>query len=126
MTDQQHEPTQAGARPSRTQVVERYSGLARVAAGGGEPVDTPTDTQLDGCGSTAYGLSAAEMSVPVGALRASMACGNPVAVAELHPGDTVLDLGSGGGLDVLLSAARVGPSGHGEFSQWKHSLQRVR
>ena len=44
-------------------------------------------------------------------MRASLGCGNPVAVAELHPGETVLDLGSGGGIDVLLSARRVSPGG---------------
>jgi len=49
--------------------------------------------------------------VPESALRASLGCGNPVAVADLSPGETVLDLGSGGGLDVLLSARRVGRSG---------------
>jgi SAM-dependent methyltransferase len=49
--------------------------------------------------------------LPGDALAASLGCGNPVAVAELHQGETVLDLGSGGGIDVLLSARRVGPSG---------------
>ena len=49
--------------------------------------------------------------LPDAALLASLGCGNPVAVAELAEGDTVLDLGSGGGIDVLLSARRVGPSG---------------
>lgn len=49
--------------------------------------------------------------VPAEALLASLGCGNPVAVAELRPGETVLDLGSGGGIDVLLSAKRVGPDG---------------
>ena len=44
-------------------------------------------------------------------MRASLGCGNPVAVADLRPGETVLDLGSGGGIDVLLSARRVGPAG---------------
>jgi arsenite methyltransferase len=44
-------------------------------------------------------------------VRASLGCGNPVAVADLRPGETVLNLGSGGGIDVLLSARRVGPSG---------------
>jgi SAM-dependent methyltransferase len=50
-------------------------------------------------------------SVPPDALRASLGCGNPTALAELHPGEIVLDLGSGGGIDVLLSARRVGPRG---------------
>jgi SAM-dependent methyltransferase len=50
-------------------------------------------------------------SVPENALRASLGCGNPTALAKLNPGETVLDLGSGGGIDVLLSARRVGPSG---------------
>lgn len=49
--------------------------------------------------------------VPVGALAASLGCGNPTALAALEPGQTVLDLGSGGGIDVLLSAKRVGPTG---------------
>ena len=50
-------------------------------------------------------------SVPDAAALASLGCGNPTAVAELREGETVLDLGSGGGIDVLLSAARVGPTG---------------
>ncbi len=50
--------------------------------------------------------------LPDAAALASLGCGNPVAVAELRPGETVLDLGSGGGIDVLLSARRVGPTGH--------------
>nr|BBH87436.1 arsenite S-adenosylmethyltransferase [Thermosporothrix sp. COM3] len=49
--------------------------------------------------------------LPVTAALASLGCGNPTALAELHPGETVLDLGSGGGIDVLLSARRVGPTG---------------
>jgi SAM-dependent methyltransferase len=49
--------------------------------------------------------------VPDAALLASLGCGNPTAVADLHPGERVLDLGSGGGIDVLLSAKRVGPTG---------------
>jgi arsenite methyltransferase len=49
--------------------------------------------------------------VPADALRASLGCGNPTALAALNPGDVVLDLGSGGGIDVLLSARRVGPGG---------------
>jgi arsenite methyltransferase len=49
--------------------------------------------------------------LPAEALVASLGCGNPLAVADLQPGETVLDLGSGGGIDVLLSARRVGPTG---------------
>jgi SAM-dependent methyltransferase len=51
------------------------------------------------------------LDVPDGAALASLGCGNPTAVAELKPGETILDLGSGAGIDVLLSAKRVGPSG---------------
>ena len=54
-------------------------------------------------------LETAEL--PDGAVKASLGCGNPTALADLHPGETVLDLGSGGGIDVLLSARRVGPTG---------------
>ena len=49
--------------------------------------------------------------LPEAAVLASLGCGNPIAVADLHPGERVLDLGSGGGIDVLLSARRVGPTG---------------
>ena len=49
--------------------------------------------------------------LPGDAVLASLGCGNPTALAELHPGDVILDLGSGGGIDVLLSAQRVGPTG---------------
>src|ERR1700726_2836992 len=55
---------------------------------------------------------AAQMQqVPGAALQASLGCGNPTALAKLNPGEIVLDLGSGGGIDVLLSAKRVGPTG---------------
>ena len=69
------------------------------------------------CGATSEGdagglYSAIERAqLPEAAVLASLGCGNPIAVAELHAGERVLDLGSGGGIDVLLSAARVGPSG---------------
>lgn len=52
-----------------------------------------------------------QSELPAEAVAASLGCGNPTAVADLHPGERVLDLGSGGGIDVLLSARRVGPSG---------------
>jgi SAM-dependent methyltransferase len=61
-------------------------------------------------GSTLYSTLERE-ELPDAAVMASLGCGNPIAVAELHPGERVLDLGSGGGIDVLLSARRVGPSG---------------
>ena len=55
--------------------------------------------------------SAQATQIPEEALKASLGCGNPTALASLNPGETVLDLGSGGGIDVLLSARRVGPTG---------------
>jgi arsenite methyltransferase len=55
--------------------------------------------------------SSERAEVPAGAVEASLGCGNPTALAQLTPGDVVLDLGSGGGIDVLLSARRVGPAG---------------
>ena len=68
-----------------------------------------------GCGPDPIttGLYAREETavLPAEAVTASLGCGNPTALAELHPGDVVLDLGSGGGIDVLLSARRVGPTG---------------
>ena len=72
-----------------------------------------TTDALDQTEAFGSGLYAAteQGELPEAALLASLGCGNPVAVADLHPGETVLDLGSGGGIDVLLSARRVGPDG---------------
>src|SRR5213080_4005800 len=64
----------------------------------------PVSSNLYDAGETA--------ALPEGAVLASLGCGNPTALAELHAGETVLDLGSGGGIDVLLSAKRVGHTGH--------------
>jgi SAM-dependent methyltransferase len=90
-------------------IISRYSALARTALAGGDIADCDQDAFSDGrFGATAYDDSA---GVPDSALHASLGCGNPVAVADLQPGETVLDLGSGGGVDVLLSARRVGPAG---------------
>ena len=61
-------------------------------------------------GAELYGAADRD-ALPGAAKLASLGCGNPTAVAELHEGETVLDLGSGGGIDVLLSARRVGPTG---------------
>src|SRR5437870_3905394 len=63
----------------------------------------PITSNIYGCGETA--------ELPAEAVAASLGCGNPTALAQLVPGETVLDLGSGGGIDVLLSAKRVGPTG---------------
>jgi L-amino acid N-acyltransferase YncA/2-polyprenyl-3-methyl-5-hydroxy-6-metoxy-1,4-benzoquinol methylase len=94
------------AEQIRASVVSRYGRLAEAAAAGERVTDC-------GPGDTCFGPAAYddEVGVPEAALRASLGCGNPVAVAALNPGETVLDLGSGGGIDVLLSARRVGPAG---------------
>ncbi len=93
----------------RQAVRSRYGGLARVAQAGQAVTGCDPDAHAAG-GFGAAGYPDAG-GVPGGAVRASLGCGNPVAMADLHPGETVLDLGSGGGLDVLLSARRVGPAG---------------
>jgi SAM-dependent methyltransferase len=99
----------ADAGDVRDAVINRYSGMARTALAGGVPVDGEPDAFTGGCfGAAAYPDTA---DAPAAALRASLGCGNPLAVADLRPGETVLDLGSGGGLDVLLSARRIGPAG---------------
>jgi arsenite methyltransferase len=109
----------------REQVRARYAAAATkitVGAGDcgcGQPADCGCDSGCCGGAATAdepgFGaeLYAAldRDQLPDTALLASLGCGNPTAVAELHDGETVLDLGSGGGIDVLLSARRVGPSG---------------
>jgi SAM-dependent methyltransferase len=69
-----------------------------------------TEEQRASFGSSLYDASERE-ELPGSAVLASLGCGNPIAIAELREGETVLDLGSGGGIDVLLSARRVGPSG---------------
>jgi len=97
------------ARQTRARVTGRYGRLARAAAAGERVIDREPGAIADGCfGPAAYDDLA---GLPQGAVRASLGCGNPVAVASLQPGETVLDLGSGGGIDVLLSARRVGPAG---------------
>ena len=104
----------------RERVRERYAAAATtVKAGHGHASccdDSggccgPTVAEVDDTfGSVLYGAAHRD-SLPVAAVSASLGCGNPTAVAELQAGETVLDLGSGGGIDVLLSAKRVGPSG---------------
>jgi arsenite methyltransferase len=106
---------------TREHVRERYAAAAlkvldSTAGGccgtaGGDSCCGPATAEVEeGLGSQLY--SAAERAeLPGAAVEASLGCGNPLLVAQLNPGETVLDLGSGGGIDVLLSARRVGPTG---------------
>jgi SAM-dependent methyltransferase len=96
------------------QVRARYAEAA-VAAGARR---TDSDAQASCCGpdgSAVFGEilydATDRADLPEAAILASLGCGNPTAVADLRPGERVLDLGSGGGIDVILSARRVGPSG---------------
>src|SRR5499425_2857604 len=95
-------------------VREKYGQAAvRAASGKSSCCGTSPASSLDGCDpitSNLYGDGEAS-AIPEEALKASLGCGNPTALAELNPGEIVLDLGSGGGIDVLLSARRVGPTG---------------
>jgi len=101
------------AEASLKEMVRKKYGEAakRVSSAGRASCCGPTS---DGCGdpitSNLYEISDT-VGLPVEAVSASLGCGNPTALAQLHSGETVLDLGSGGGIDVLLSAKRVGPSG---------------
>ena len=95
-------------------VKEKYGQAAlRVTTGGSSCCGA--SATLDGCSVdpiTANLYDAAQRGqIPEEAVLASLGCGNPTALAKLNPGETVLDLGSGGGIDVLLSAKRVGPAG---------------
>src|SRR6478609_6141593 len=94
-------------------VKEKYGQAAlRVNAGGSSCCGA--SAALDGCWDpiTSNLYDAAQTGeLPQEAVLASLGCGNPTALARLNPGETVLDLGSGGGIDVLLSAKRVGPTG---------------
>jgi arsenite methyltransferase len=99
----------------RELVKEKYGEAAkRVSSGKGSACcGTSPASAMDGCDpitSNLYGAGEAA-SIPESAMQASLGCGNPTALAKLQPGETVLDLGSGGGIDVLLSARRVGPTG---------------
>lgn len=102
-------------RPSNIQdaIQKKYGEAAERAASGGRSC-CGTGPVLESGGdpitSDHYDESQAA-EVPAESLRASLGCGNPTALAQLNPGEVVLDLGSGGGIDVLLSARRVGPGG---------------
>ena len=108
----------------REQVRARYAAAATKVTSGqgdcgcGQPADCGCDSgcctsvqdEQPGIGASLYAATDRE-TLPDAAVLASLGCGNPTAVAQLAEGETVLDLGSGGGIDVLLSARRVGPTG---------------
>lgn len=125
----------AGRTGLRDEVRTRYAEAARHVVEGAHPqlvvlddgcCGEPSDAAAGSCTTTGCGSAALEVGagfgaalydpdeqseLPAQAVAASLGCGNPLAVADLHPGEKVLDLGSGGGIDVLLSARRVGPTG---------------
>lgn len=118
--DRQHGEPTADTEQIHEVVRERYAGAAlTVLEREEQAVDTCCDPDCCDPGVALEPDTARQLysqieldEIPSAASLASLGCGNPVAVAELHEGETVLDLGSGGGIDVLLSARRVGPSGH--------------
>ena len=110
----------------RETVRERYAAAAKEAARGGYDQARALESESGCCGSGQLACSPADEAgvfgatlydettgsdVPRAAIDASLGCGVPTAVADLHEGETVLDLGSGAGADVLISARRVGPTG---------------
>jgi SAM-dependent methyltransferase len=119
-TRQGVDATQGSAEDVTRIVREKYGAAARRAAeGAGTSCCGPVNAC---CGGAAFDgatdpitsnlyVSGETDELPAAAVLASLGCGNPTALAELAPGETVLDLGSGGGIDVLLSARRVGPTG---------------
>ena len=94
------------------QVKGKYGSAARAVAQS-DSVQACCDPGLRCCDPITTNLYSADQTgiIPEKAVKASLGCGNPTALIDLRPGDTVLDLGSGGGIDVLLSAKRVGPTG---------------
>jgi arsenite methyltransferase len=110
----------AGLSDIRENVRQRYATAATAAAENGEasccatdgcvPVAVTGRAGTEGFGSALYGSDDAQ-AIPPAAVEASLGCGVPTAVADLHEGEAVLDLGSGAGADVLISARRVGPTG---------------
>src|SRR3954451_18967575 len=110
----------------RERVRDKYAAAARTAAAGKAPSRAPANEEGSCCGPAAVELNDKDGAqvfgdalysgedtegAPQAAVEASLGCGVPTAVADLHEGETVLDLGSGAGADVLISARRVGPGG---------------
>ena len=102
----------AGNDDIRETVRARYAAAARAASSGSgccSPVGTADESGTEVFGAALYGADSA--GAPTAAVEASLGCGVPTAVADLEDGEIVLDLGSGAGADVLISARRVGPTG---------------
>jgi arsenite methyltransferase len=99
----------AGGDALRETVREKYAAAARAAAAGSAGCCSPAD-ESGTFGASLYGEEA-DLDIPEAAVGASLGCGVPTAVADLHEGEIVLDLGSGAGADVLISARRVGATG---------------
>lgn len=95
--------------PIKETVREKYAGIARAARAGAP--EGCCSSAAGGCGCGGDYAPEEIAGLPLQMLQTSLGCGNPVALAGLQPGETVLDLGSGAGLDVLLAARRVGPEG---------------
>jgi SAM-dependent methyltransferase len=91
-------------------VRERYARVAESVLAGAQSGCCGATTSADAISERLYEVDELD-GLPLKAVLASLGCGNPTALAELHAGEVVLDLGSGGGIDVLLSARRVGPTG---------------
>ena len=104
------------ATTTREKVRERYAAAAQAVTESADACCGADCCNGDGAldqgdfGASRYDESL-RTELPAAAVAASLGCGNPLAVADLHPGEVVLDLGSGGGIDVILSARRVGPTG---------------
>jgi arsenite methyltransferase len=94
-------------------VREKYGQAALRVHGDGSSCCGASAALGSGCDPITSNLYDASQAgqIPTEAMLASLGCGNPTALAKLNPGEVVLDLGSGGGIDVLLSARRIGPSG---------------
>ena len=119
----------------RDKVKERYAGAAlrvlegtgRTSCCGGSAGELGLDSEALGVDWTSGGYSAEELGeLPEASCAASLGCGNPTALATLSPGEVVLDLGSGGGIDVLLSAARVSPGGKAYGLDMTDEMRRLR
>ncbi len=117
----------------RETVRRRYAASAVKVTEGGSACCGPQPVEVDDNFGSALYAADERAALPAEAVAASLGCGNPTAVAELREGESVLDLGSGGGIDVLLSARRVGPTGKAygldmteEMSPWPWPTRRRR